>query len=422
MVSLITLLKEFLLISLYIRCDKLNLNYLDCKGNPFDVYDQISDSSNCSINETWSMLSLFYIDNHRYLNDFINNHYSTQQVNLLCVVHKDENQVRLDVERSFVHLKRRKISNLKFLKLKAMLYDLIVLTLRLKPSLNYFQGFHDIVSIFLLELDLSLFHLQTFIQTFALHWCRDSMSSNFNPIIGHLRLLQKILITQDLELSSIIERTSPDPIFALPWLLTFFSHDIHSQSTLLSLFDIWITQGPLSLLYFSAAFILTKKHEILNHSNDDVEDDEKFANLHSVLYSIPSNFKSILPNLINIMNDIKNLYPLNHPSIEVEGLMNIGSVLRNNPLSIPDSQAEHYIKNIEYIVRQPLPQIKLPATKLLIQNKNRQSKCIHYNKMKWVITLSVTLSAILFGFYSQKKQINLDLLYISRKILRNLTN
>ncbi|RHZ50954.1 hypothetical protein Glove_487g20 [Diversispora epigaea] len=57
--------------------------------------------------------------------------------------HKDEDQVLLDVERSFVNYpKELKKSQLK--KKKEELKDVIIGILRRNPKLSYYQGFHDI--------------------------------------------------------------------------------------------------------------------------------------------------------------------------------------------------------------------------------------------------------------------------------------
>ncbi|KAK8843409.1 hypothetical protein IAR55_007066 [Kwoniella newhampshirensis] len=60
--------------------------------------------------------------------------------------HKDESQVKLDTNRSFVTYPKGIPAQLK-LDLQADLQDLIVGVLRKYPALSYFQGYHDILSV-----------------------------------------------------------------------------------------------------------------------------------------------------------------------------------------------------------------------------------------------------------------------------------
>lgn len=112
-------------------------------------------------------------------------------------------------------------------RLRETLNHIIVTILRRFPKLNYFQGYHDIVSIFLLNfldlenlpvgslneeghkgkekqeekgddddnqqspgnatMDKDLGLLEETVQKFTLHRIRDSMTSDLSPIMGYLR-------------------------------------------------------------------------------------------------------------------------------------------------------------------------------------------------------------------------------------------
>ncbi|GBB95077.1 hypothetical protein RclHR1_02470021 [Rhizophagus clarus] len=65
--------------------------------------------------------------------------------------HKDERQVLLDVDRSFVYYPKG-ISNAEKKQKQSELNDVIVGILRRHPNLAYYQGFHDICSVLLLVL------------------------------------------------------------------------------------------------------------------------------------------------------------------------------------------------------------------------------------------------------------------------------
>lgn len=94
--------------------------------------------------------------------------------------------------------------------LRTLLQDTIVGILRRYPALSYFQGYHDVVSIFLLTFvdiknpdpsikdntspeshiscaDAQVSLLDRVMARFTLHRIRDSMTSNLDPIMGYLR-------------------------------------------------------------------------------------------------------------------------------------------------------------------------------------------------------------------------------------------
>ena len=60
--------------------------------------------------------------------------------------HKDENQVKLDTNRSFGYIEDPIIKK----RLKPILHDIIINVLQRNPQLHYYQGFHEIASIFVM--------------------------------------------------------------------------------------------------------------------------------------------------------------------------------------------------------------------------------------------------------------------------------
>lgn len=319
----------------------------------------------------------------------------------LSMPHSDEEQVRLDIDRSFINYPKG-IGSKQRDQLKALLHDLIIGTLRLRPSLRYFQGFHDIISVIVVELDLDLIRMHELVERFTLHWCRDGMGVGLEPILGWLRLVQKVLIAVDVDLAVIVERTSPEPFFALSWILTLFAHDVSSQSSIARLFDIWITEGPQALIYFCVALVLSKKQQLIEFVDSD-DFDDNIGNLHAILAHIPDSLDGDIPQLIETMLSIKQRYPLNHPFVDVDAMMGAQSVLRSPPLSMSDDTAEFTTRKVENLVRQPLPSIEIPASAVVMRNKAHRLKLMHRSRVKWAVTLSVTVSAILFGYYTRRR-------------------
>ncbi|KNZ62988.1 hypothetical protein VP01_11g11 [Puccinia sorghi] len=215
--------------------------------------------------------------------------------------HRDERQVELDVNRSFVYYPKHVPDQVKN-RLRETLNHIIVTILRRFPKLNYFQGYHDIVSIFLLNfldlenlpvgslneeghkgkekqeekgddddnqqspgnatMDKDLGLLEETVQKFTLHRIRDSMTSDLSPIMGYLRFTQAILKQEKPGFASLISQTSSLPLFSLSWILTLTSHDLTSLEVVSRLFDFLLCHPPVMICYLACAICLVKTDEV----------------------------------------------------------------------------------------------------------------------------------------------------------------
>ena len=59
-------------------------------------------------------------------------------------------------------------------------------------------------------------------------------------------------------------------MFALPWMLTWFSHSLGEMDAILRIFDYLISSPPYSILYMCAAVLLTTRHELFQ-KNDELD-------------------------------------------------------------------------------------------------------------------------------------------------------
>lgn len=98
--------------------------------------------------------------------------------------HRDEYQIKLDTTRSFV-LYPHNPSDHQRGQLQTDLHELIVALFRKRPKLNYFQGYHDIVSVLFLTLPKQL--QLPCVEKLSLHRLRDSMGVGLEPVLGLLR-------------------------------------------------------------------------------------------------------------------------------------------------------------------------------------------------------------------------------------------
>ncbi|KAL8814491.1 MAG: hypothetical protein Q9223_006288 [Gallowayella weberi] len=211
--------------------------------------------------------------------------------------HKDEDQVRLDVDRSFIYYPKSRSSLCLWLQTpagpvtdinpdesepqrdrrKEQLSAVITQVLRTHPMLSYFQGFHDIAQVFLLVLGLD--GAAAAVSQLSLLRIRDFMLPSLEPSIAHLHLLPAILQAESPKLRHHLSQTRP--FFALAATLTLYAHDIQEYSDIARLFDFFLAHGAAVSVYFFAIIILSRRQELFEIPADEPE------MLHSVLSKLP---------------------------------------------------------------------------------------------------------------------------------------
>ena len=212
---------------------------------------------------------------------------TTQKVCLACPSRCSQIFSHYDVDESDTKLDRR----------KQELSAIIVQVLRQYPVLSYFQGFHDIVQVFLLVLGLD--RAATAVTYLALLKIRDFMLSSLSPSLAHLQLLPAILSAVDTKIVQHLSQTQF--FFALPATLTLYAHDIQEYSDIARLFDFLLAHGAVVSVYFFAIVILSRKAELL-----DIPADEPDM-IHSVLSKLPKPLD--LEALISMTMTVYTNYP-----------------------------------------------------------------------------------------------------------------
>ncbi|KAF8878467.1 hypothetical protein CPB84DRAFT_1852349 [Gymnopilus junonius] len=183
--------------------------------------------------------------------------------------HKDERQIGLDTDRSFVlYPVEPKIDRES---MQADLNRLLVSLFRKRPRLSYFQ--------------------LVCVEKLSLHRLRDSMGSGLEPVLGLLRITKNLLRLADPEFAEVLESNSPLPFYALSNLLTLFSHDIPTLPLIQHVFDFLLCRPPIAAVYLAAAIILSRKKEVLR-----LEEEDEDGMVHSLLSSFP-----------NLVDDIQDL-------------------------------------------------------------------------------------------------------------------
>ncbi|GAA6059279.1 hypothetical protein JCM10212_006672 [Sporobolomyces blumeae] len=195
----------------------------------------------------------------------------------------DERQVRLDIARSLIHYPQD-VSESERDVLRGQLERAILFVLRKHPALQYFQGYHDIVSILLLTFGDEAV-LRDAVEQMSLHRIRDSMGPGLEPTLGYLKLVHRLIQRVDPDLYFLVNQAATMPFFALSWALTLFSHDLSEVAVIARLFDFLLAHNPAMISYLVVAILLTKKADLVDCLAREGNDP---ATVHSVLSQLPN--------------------------------------------------------------------------------------------------------------------------------------
>ncbi|VVC25829.1 Hypothetical protein CINCED_3A025621 [Cinara cedri] len=187
--------------------------------------------------------------------------------------HPEYHQVDMDVRRC---LKRFPpgISYEQIGKLQKQLIAVILSVIAEHKELKYYQGYHDVAVTFLIEVGqekafsimeyLSLNHLREFLkptmeETSYMLWHVFPLVSKLNP-----------------DLEEFITKSGIGTIFALPWLLSWFSHSLNQHIKVVRLFDYFLASPKDIILYVIAQLINARSDEVLKAECDMIPEDLDF--------------------------------------------------------------------------------------------------------------------------------------------------
>ncbi|EGX94686.1 RabGAP/TBC [Cordyceps militaris CM01] len=179
--------------------------------------------------------------------------------------HRDEDQVQLDVNRSFVYYPHN-LSESDLERRRSQLSALISEVLRTYPYLCYFQGYHDICQVFLLVLRPAL--AARCVARLSVLRIRDFMLPNLGPTTSQLRLLPDILSRADPTLRRHV--ATVEPFYALAGTLTMYAHNIEAYRDIARLFDVLLAREPVFSIYLFAQIVVDRRDEILAIDEPDL--------------------------------------------------------------------------------------------------------------------------------------------------------
>ncbi|KAL0077385.1 rab-GTPase-TBC domain-containing protein [Phycomyces blakesleeanus] len=220
-----------------------------------------------------------------------------EPLEILTNTHKDESQVALDVPRSV----NRYPPNIDDERRKALQDDLklvILHVLRSCPSLHYYQGFHDVCTVFLLLFGVN--KAIVLVEKLAIYFLRDAMLVELGPVLEELSLVDSLIMSEDEELAAFIKKSDIVPFYALSWVITWCSHDLDDLDKITRLFDFFLCSNPLMPVYFTAAVVLSRRSEILRLECE-------FSTVHGFLTKLPQDID--VERLIGSAIEIEGRYP-----------------------------------------------------------------------------------------------------------------
>jgi len=144
---------------------------------------------------------------------------------------KQRDQIDRDVERSLWHFesdflvssnssnKTKKRKRAKKVKNKQkILHDVICDVLQMDSSLHYYQGYHDVASIFITTMSDQALATNVLGELSQQNF-RDAMGSDFSTLTAALQLSIFPLVEKfDTELHDFIKKSGVEPYFALSWV------------------------------------------------------------------------------------------------------------------------------------------------------------------------------------------------------------
>ncbi|PWN46349.1 hypothetical protein IE81DRAFT_319255 [Ceraceosorus guamensis] len=297
--------------------------------------------------------------------------------------HKDEAQVALDVNRSFVgDAWSSKVPLVERPHRRKQLSEVVAHVLRRHPALSYYQGYHDVISVLIVTLaptipevvseeeGASLWctaaegHLvKDAAIRLSLHWLRDFMSPGLEPALGALKVLRNLLRAADAELAKAVEVASPLPYFALSWIISMLCHDLGPRESARAL-DYFLCAGPAGTIYYTASLLIANRDALLALAEVDADPAELHHHLSQLVNSMPESSPAtdFLAKILSSASLLQNKYPLRSPQAETDRVMGPKSVLCSFDQMKRQAHAEQWRardKEAERILSGPLDGIVL---------------------------------------------------------------
>ncbi|KAK0047914.1 TBC1 domain family member 20 [Biomphalaria pfeifferi] len=215
----------------------------------------------------------------------------------MLAMSKTYTQVVMDVNRSSSRFPPGIDDHVR-MSMKDKLVDLIMRVMLKNKQLKYYQGFHDVCITFLLVMDEDLAFAM--VDRLALGNMREYLDETMERTSLLLNYIYPLVNKCNPELCQHMERNDLGTIFALSWVITWFSHVLGDIKRIVRVFDFFLASHRLMPVYLSAAFVLYREQDIY------VAGDE-MGYIHKCLSTIPSDLP--LESLLERAGDLYLQYP-----------------------------------------------------------------------------------------------------------------
>jgi len=243
-----------------------------------------------------------------------------------CLNHKDLAQVLVDVDRSLWNFEHVLKWDRRLLEVRRKcLLNIMMSVLCKNPSLNYFQGFHDIVTVFMLVLqDDNL--VAAVVEKVCNLFFRDFLLPDFEVVGKSMSLIMYLLKIVDEELFNFLQHNDVQSYFATSWIITWFAHDIKDINKISRLYDSMLCSPPYFSMYVSAALLIHNRESILHCEQD-------FGLIHNHIVHILEKGGMDVEDVIAVANTLLESTPISRliQSIDSKELKRI---IRSKKLSL----------------------------------------------------------------------------------------
>lgn len=219
---------------------------------------------------------------------------------------------------------------------------LIVRLLIKKPELHYYQGFHDVCLTYMtLHGDAgALAKLDRLIDTHFSTFMQPTM----NETQEFLALIPIIIGLKDKKLQNYLEKAEVGTIFALSWVITWFSHVIPNECDVETIFSqLESTNDPHLVLYLCAEIVLHKREKLL-------ELEPEMSTVHHFLCQVPRKEKLPIGELLSEAKASFNKWP---PELVKERLSQHRARLQVQNYNLIKNFAKHFIPTVTSYVSSP---------------------------------------------------------------------
>lgn len=186
-------------------------------------------------------------------------------------------------------------------KLKDNLVKLIIKILCQYPDLHYYQGFHDVCLTYMVICNDKDKAFDKLVQLIDTHF-KIFMQPTMKETQEYLDMIPIVIGLTDKNVENFLDLSEAGTIFALSWIITWFSHVIPYQDDVETLYAFFETHDPHIIIYFSALIVLHFKDKLLKC-------DCEMSSVHQYLCQLPKINKLPLKELMRDSKDAIKTWP-----------------------------------------------------------------------------------------------------------------